>query len=177
MPEGLDYIAIRTLSTESREKLAKVCLGPLVWIVPLCLTLPSLSGLAGLGVLCWRRGGEATLGGVQAATTSAMQTLCFLSKVRQHAVLGRRQGLGGDMGPAEYLEMAQCSGLDFACAQVQPADLGQAARIGGVSPADIDALMIHLEVARRERAGAAKPQSSRQRREGRAAEAGVAIGV
>ena len=46
-----------------------------------------------------------------------------------------------------------------------------------MSPADIDALMIHLEVARRERAGAAKPQSSRQRREGRAAEAGVAVGV
>ena len=61
--------------------------------------------------------------------------------------------------------------------QVQPADLGQAARIGGVSPADVDALMIHLEVARRERAGAAKPLSSRQRREGRSAEAGVAIGI
>lgn len=56
--------------------------------------------------------------------------------------------------------------------QVQPADLGQAARIGGVSPADIDALMIHLEVARRERAAAVKAPSSRQRREGRAAGAG-----
>lgn len=56
--------------------------------------------------------------------------------------------------------------------QVQPADLGQAARIGGVSPADIDALMIHLEVARRERATALKAPSSRQRREARTADAG-----
>ncbi len=56
--------------------------------------------------------------------------------------------------------------------QVQPADLGQAARIGGVSPADIDALMIHLEVARRERAG--KQPSSRQRREALTAGASAA---
>lgn len=34
-------------------------------------------------------------------------------------------------------------------AKFQPADIGQAGRIGGVSPADISALLLHLEVARR----------------------------
>ena len=33
--------------------------------------------------------------------------------------------------------------------QVQPRDVGQASRIGGVNPADISNLLIHLEVLRR----------------------------
>lgn len=52
-------------------------------------------------------------------------------------------------------------------AQVQPRDIGQAARIGGVNPADIDNLLIHLEVQRRQ--GSAPPLSARQRREAQAA--------
>ena len=34
-------------------------------------------------------------------------------------------------------------------AKIQPKDIGQASRIGGVNPADISALLVYLEVARR----------------------------
>ena len=45
--------------------------------------------------------------------------------------------------------------------QVQPMDIGQASRTGGVNPADITALLIHLEVQQRQQSGtgAAQPDS------------------
>ena len=33
--------------------------------------------------------------------------------------------------------------------KIRPRDIGQASRIGGVNPADINALLVHLEVAKR----------------------------
>jgi hypothetical protein len=41
------------------------------------------------------------------------------------------------------------TGPCFCGHQVQPRDVGQASRIGGVNPADISNLLIHLEVLRR----------------------------
>ena len=59
-------------------------------------------------------------------------------------------------------------------AQIQPRDVGQACRIGGVNPADIDSLLIHLEVQRRLHSlKAPAALSARQRREAQMASAAV----
>jgi tRNA uridine 5-carboxymethylaminomethyl modification enzyme len=39
-------------------------------------------------------------------------------------------------------------------AKFRPADIGQASRIGGVNPADVSALLLHLEVMKRSAAAA-----------------------
>ena len=62
--------------------------------------------------------------------------------------------------------------------RARPASIGQAARMGGVSPADVSALLIHLSVSRRERraarggeGGEGAPLGARARREARVAAA------
>ena len=47
-------------------------------------------------------------------------------------------------------------------AQFQPATIGQASRLGGVSPADVTGLILHLELDKRQRAAAQKRAEGRQ---------------
>jgi tRNA uridine 5-carboxymethylaminomethyl modification enzyme len=52
--------------------------------------------------------------------------------------------------------------------KVRPKDIGQASRIGGVNPADLSALLVHLEIQRRKAEGRGSKQE--QRKAGKAAE-------
>lgn len=62
-------------------------------------------------------------------------------------------------------------------AKFRPADIGQASRIGGVNPADISALLLHLEVQKRRAAAAERSTStSDEETEQTAGAAAVAVG-
>lgn len=76
-------------------------------------------------------------------------------------------------------------------AKFRPTDIGQASRIGGVNPADISALLLHLEVQKRRAAAAAAADAaagegsggegsavlSSDEEEGRTAAAAAAVAV
>ncbi len=53
--------------------------------------------------------------------------------------------------------------------QFQPVTIGQASRLGGVSPADVTGLILHLELEKRQRAAADKRAAAAAREGGAAA--------
>jgi len=50
----------------------------------------------------------------------------------------------------------------LAAAQFQPTTIGQASRMGGVSPADVTSLILHLELDKRQRAAASRASVARR---------------
>ncbi|GAX75540.1 hypothetical protein CEUSTIGMA_g2983.t1 [Chlamydomonas eustigma] len=71
---------------------------------------------------------------------------------RQEKQLGQMQSKAGKKIP-EDLDYNAVSTLSMEAREkltkIQPKDIGQASRIGGVNPADISALLVHLEVHKR----------------------------
>ena len=71
---------------------------------------------------------------------------------RQEKQLGQMQAKSGRIIP-EDIDYNAVSTLSMESREkltkIRPRDIGQASRIGGVNPADINALLVHLEVAKR----------------------------
>ncbi|KAG1661080.1 hypothetical protein FOA52_004542 [Chlamydomonas sp. UWO 241] len=80
---------------------------------------------------------------------------------RQTRQLGQVQAKAGRKIPDD-LDYAAVATLSLEAreklAKVRPRDIGQASRMGGVSPADVSALLVHLEVARRRAEAAEKAE-------------------
>ena len=72
--------------------------------------------------------------------------------IRQEKQLGQMQAKAGRIIP-EDIDYNAVSTLSMESREkltkIRPRDIGQASRIGGVNPADINALLVHLEVAKR----------------------------
>ncbi|WIA39385.1 hypothetical protein OEZ86_005490 [Tetradesmus obliquus] len=88
---------------------------------------------------------------------------------RQEKQLQQLAGKASKKIPAE-LDYSSISTLSLEAREkltkFRPADIGQASRIGGVNPADISALLLHLEVLRRRAAAAAAGTDGQQQQQG-----------
>ncbi len=124
LPPDLDYNSIGTLSMEAREKLSKVwlcCLSADCVSDACSCAVRTISGACGMPPMLCSPAGIASRTAQKASRASALHVLAI-----RH--------------------LKSCT---FAPWQVRPRDVGQAGRIGGVNPADISNLLIHLEVLRR----------------------------
>ncbi len=91
----------------------------------------------------------------QAEVRYRLRYKSYIERELKH--LDKARSLGVIKVPAE-MDYTQVKGLRNEARQkladIRPSDLGQAARISGVNPADISVLMVHLDVSRRKRTSA-----------------------
>lgn len=106
--------------------------------------------------------------------------LCYVQEKQLEQLAGKaRKKLPADLDYATISTISMEAREKLA--KFRPADIGQASRLGGVNPADIAALLMHLEVQKRraaaaERSAAESGVSSGDESEGAAAPAAVAVG-
>lgn len=146
LPPDLDYHNISTLSLEAREKLSKVRSSFVV-----------VHGTVGAVVWHAAQSGHCTRPDAQ-RYKSKMKLKPYLMTVGYGGdtkCMQQPAKHGGKLSRLQHAVQTASSkhGVDYCVAmhrmQVRPRDVGQASRIGGVNPADISNLLIHLEVLRR----------------------------
>lgn len=118
------------------------------------LAHPTMAGTDPLSVLCW-----------------------FLQEKQLEQLAGKaRKKLPADLDYSSITTISMEAREKLS--KFRPADIGQASRIGGVNPADISALLLHLEVQKRRAAAAERSAavSSDDEAQPAAEPAAVAVG-